>query len=330
MAPSGSAPRFTTFKATGDAAQRQRTWLWPKQFPTSGAVVVDGDSGVGKTRAMANWLRIAADKDQFPDGSYPDEPVRSIIHITGEMDDIQFRDIYVPQGFSDDWLEKNLIGVNTLKDAHGKEQPFNLDFEEHRKALMDLIKDFDANVVILDPFIEFIKGDENNTHVARAYLRTAQNMAIESNSLFILIVHWNKDEEKSARNRMSGSHQITATARARVTISHMKGNEGRRLWSLTKALEESQADLAFEIDVFGGVDWVYSPKPKLPQSSCNAWLLGRLADKSAHFIAELREEAKGQGFDEWQLKRAKEVIKDRIIPSWHQQGPVRREAWTLK
>ena len=311
-------------------------YLWYKQWPMGDVMTMDGDSGSGKTTLIAKGLYIAHSGGEFPDGSPATTPVTGIIYVTGEVTDSLLSAIFRAQGWTQADLKQKLKRLNSVKgkrlDGTEYEQQFSLESKEHLVLLKGLVKSFHANVVVFDPILEFFSVDENNAHNARFILRLLQDLARELDVLIIVVVHWNKNEEASPRNRASGSHQFTATPRARVSIERSKQNPDIRTYRLEKPVEDDQPPLSFMLDEFTGeLVWVLDPIARKSMTECKAWLEGKLEDGQPHIIQQMRIDGNQKGYTDRQLKRAHELLGPKIETVWYTNGsyPVQKEAWRL-
>ena len=331
MAPDWSDYSVIAFSPVTSETELPETWIWTGWMPEIGTVMVDGESGTGKSRGVASALYHADGKGLMPDGSQSEIAVTSVLHVSGEMSLRQVRSVWEAQGWSRDWMKHNLRIMNRIENKKtGKEEEFYINREEHRAAFKKLVKAFKCNVVVIDPFLEFFLGDENSAQTARHLVRIVQDLAEELRILIIIICHWNKNEEAGMKNRVSGSHQFDATVRSRISIERIKNNEDRRAWVLTKALEGNQPRLAFEIDEYGKTDWVGGGPPKHSIAEVTSWLLGRLGDRQDHFFEEIKADALKLGYDRHQVAKAKMRLHDKVEKDFQQLGAVQRQVWRLK
>lgn len=206
-----------------------------------------GDGGIGKSY-LITWLVSAISKgknipfsnDNFEIGksilqNAEDSP-SSIIKPRLMKNDVDFSKI----GFFNE--EKQFLEVNQIK------------------RLEDRIKDFQPEVVILDPIQSYV-GDINinSQNEVKNALKPLKQLAQKYNCAIIMIMHLNKNNNAKALQRANGSTEFITSSRSAILITESPENKSERLFIPVKTnlmKENEKNTLSFKINDDGIIEWI--------------------------------------------------------------------------
>ena len=201
-----TGPTFTVvdFGDFRDLEVEPVEWLWDSRVERGETALLAGEPKTGKGMIAMSLVAAVTRGDALPGGPPAEGPERCA-WIRGPGED-------------------SLSVLKARAEAAGADLA-NLspvDVQPVRGALCAAVSDAvarGANTVIVDSLAVFVAADEveaNDPSAARSYmtdLRTAAGTAT-----LVVIAHWNKSEDSTDVNRVSGSHQFAAAARSVLVV----------------------------------------------------------------------------------------------------------------
>jgi hypothetical protein len=287
-------------------------WLWENYVPRGMTTVVGGFPGVGKS---------TIDYDLAARVSRQDEVV---LVLTAE----DHLAAVVRPRLEAAGADLNLVRIVTI--------PITL--PEDVGQLKEIVQEFEATLVIVDPLVAFI-GDGINTHRdhhVRRVLAPLADLAEETRAAVVVVIHTNKGAGTEPLMRISGSIGFTGAARSVLLAADDPQDEGRRILAVVKSnLAEMPPPLAYRlvgVDLGNGivtsrVEWL----GEAPEVDVQQLLAGRdperetVIGEAMDFLRELGvqdralaqtilvRDAKTQGIEERTLQRARRRLG---IPTW--------------
>lgn len=204
--------------------REERKWLWPNRIPMDRVTLLSGDWGAGKTHFYADIVSRIMHQEAFPDGVFPGVPASNVLILTTESEDVDLVEVLEAQGV--DQTDRKKVILGDYNEIQGRLT--NIDLDKDFAAVVEAIVSAKPILVILDPLLEFHTRNEIDAHAIRALMIKLHGLCVKYHFAMLAIVHWNKDEKASRRNRMSGSHQYGAAVRSMMTISMDSKDRGLR------------------------------------------------------------------------------------------------------
>lgn len=289
-------------------------WLWPGRIPRSHVIVITGFPGVGKSTANYDLAARVSRQGEvvlvFTAEDHLAAVVRPRLEAAG--------------------ADLNLVRIVTI--------PITLPDDIGR--LKELVQEFEAALVIVDPLVAFI-GDGVNTHRdhhVRRVLAPLADLAEATKASVVVVIHTNKGTGTEPLMRISGSIGFTGAARSVLLAAEDPQDERRRILAVVKSnLAEMPPPLAYRlvgVTLEGGittsrVEWL----GEAPEVDIHQLLAGRdperdgASGEAMDFLreigvqtralaqTEIMRDAKAQGIAERTLRRARERLG---IPTWRQ------------
>ena len=291
-------------------------WLWENYVPKGMVTVVGGFPGVGKSTINYDLAaRVSRQGDV-------------VLVLTAE----DHLAAVVRPRLEAAGADLNLVRIVTI--------PITLPEDVGR--LVELVREFEAALVLVDPLVAFI-GDGVNTHRdhhVRRVLAPLADMAEETKVAVLVVIHTNKGAGTEPLMRISGSIGFTGAARSVLLAADDPQDEGRRILAVVKSnLAEMPAPLAYRLTgvvLDGGistsrVEWL----GEAPEVDVRELLAQRdpeergAAEDAAEFLQaaglldtprpakDIEREAKAQGHAERTVRRARQRLG---IPAWKDGG----------
>ena len=287
-------------------------WLWENYVPKGMVTVVGGFPGVGKSTINYDLAaRVSRQGDV-------------VLVLTAE----DHLAAVVRPRLDAAGADLNLVRIVTI--------PITLPEDVGR--LVELVREFEAALVLVDPLVAFI-GDGVNTHRdhhVRRVLAPLADMAEETKAAVLVVIHTNKGAGTEPLMRISGSIGFTGAARSVLLAADDPQDESRRILAVVKSnLAEMPAPLAYRltgVDLDGGittsrVEWL----GEAPEVDVRELLAQRdpeergAAEDAAEFLKaaglletarparDVLREAKAEGHGERTVQRARKMLS---IPTW--------------
>jgi putative DNA primase/helicase len=348
----GGGPRFVSTLA-GNVQTRRVLWLWRDVVAYGMPTAIVGDPGIGKTFLCDDVTARVTRGFAFPAyaADFTETPAfGKVVYITSE-------------GVPDRLLVPRLVAagadlgrVEIITGIYGDKGEFKiLDVSAHLPALARKLKaDTDVRLVVIDPIASHMnpKLNTNSTLEMRGAMDEIARFAEDVGCAVVVVMHLNKDERKTAINRVSGSVQFLAAVKSAWAVIRKPDDENvnRRYFSPIKNnLAAFNKSLAFEIqgapvtfydgstDEIGRVVWAAEPEDFDVQAAISPGAI-ELKSKTGAAVAFLREklaagprmarelfdEAEAAGISKdtlWKAKRKENVVDGREgfgSPSmWH-------------
>jgi len=225
-------PTQSDFIATTKASQHgtsEPQFLWFPFLPYKKLVLLQGESGIGKSTMVLNIAALLSNGKPMPfesGGSTAD--CGNILYLNKE-DDIS------------ETINPRLIAMGAdLERFHFVDEPFYL--EDDCKRLEATIRELNIRMTIVDPLTSFLSRNHNmNTAQSVGNLmRELSRVAFTTDSVLVVVCHLTKNASGKEIDRHLGSSDIVNAARSVlsvtrenedsdiVTVKHLKSTLARR------------------------------------------------------------------------------------------------------
>ena len=235
---------FYTFD---ERTPKEIEWLWKPYIVKGNINIIMGDGGLGKSY-LITWLVSAISKGaKIPFSSNNFKKGTSILQNAEDDPDTTI----LPRLMLDD-VDVSKIG------AFNEEKEF-LEVQQI-KRLEDRIKEFNPEVVVLDPIQSFV-GDINinSQNEVKNALKPLKQIAQKYNCAIIMIMHLNKNNSAKASQRANGSTEFITSSRSAILITENPENTSERLFIpiKTNLMKENEKNtLSFKINDIGIIEWL--------------------------------------------------------------------------
>ena len=305
-------------------------WLWKPYIVKGNINIIMGDGGLGKSY-LITWLVSAISKGaKIPFSNINFKKGTSILQNAEDDPDTTI----LPR------LMLNDVDVSKIG-AFNEEKEF-LEVQQI-KRLEDRIKEFNPEVVVLDPRQSFV-GDINinSQNEVKNALKPLKQLAQKYNCAVIMIMHLNKNNSAKASQRANGSTEFITSSRSAILITENPENTSERLFIpiKTNLMKENEKNtLSFKINDNGIIEWLDN-KGKVNadiilnsfetqdvlQSIAKGFIIGALS-KGDMLGTELKELALNNGISEkmYNVTKAK-LNKENIINDYQKD---KHYYWTL-
>jgi hypothetical protein len=330
------------FRRYSDLHSRKTQWLWDGWLPAGRLVILEGDPGMGKSLVTLDLCARLTSGRPLPDGTAPPTPCNVVV-LTAE-DSVQ--ETVRPRLQA---LSADLDRVYDLQGILDKQGEVPLRLPSHAQALYDVVRETQAKVVVLDPFVAFLDRSVATYHdqSVRAVLGLLAALAEEQRCAMVLVRHLNKSDQQRAQYRGGGSIGFTAAVRCIWLITGDPKQPGRRVLAPVKNnLRVLPTSLSFEISGTSPEDLKLAWCGESPYS-CDELLerkhgrRGRPATKRERIqenlklfleeaprtLDEVREFTEGQRVSDSMLDRVKKALNVRSVRAPH--GDRRSTFWLL-
>jgi hypothetical protein len=285
-------------------------FLWRNRIPRSKGTDFAGDPGVGKSHVALAIAATVSRGDALPFDREPEAPLRSLIISTedGAGDTIKPR-------LRKLGADMSMIGV----------PDFEMGFTINARTLDELLREFPAALVVIDPVIAFANGrNTDRASDVRGMLQPLVKIAEQHRAALVFVRHLNKATQTKALYRGQGSIDFAGICRSAFVFAQDPQDPERRLMAHTKAsLAGLQPTIEYFIDSDGGFRWggettetadeaLGTGEPKRDREA-------KQLDAATRFLqdvlsagpvssAALKQKAGGQGLSWRTLIRAKELL----------------------
>ncbi len=206
-------------------------WIIPKILPAEGIVVFSGLAGSGKT-----WLAMAIAK-AVSEGS----------KLFGEFDAKQLPVLYIDQENNRNTIVRRIrkLGIKPSPMFWLIDQSLRLDKKDDIERLKLICKEKKIKLVILDSFVRFHGGNENESSATAALFEEIKVLRREGIS--VLFLHHHRKESfsssSSVGNSLRGSSDILAAVDCHIAIR----KEGDTLFLTQSKLRQDQEIPPFKV-----------------------------------------------------------------------------------
>lgn len=192
--------------SAAEVEPRDIRWLWYPYIALGKVTLIVGESGEGKSTFALNLAAILTRGDPLPLSGEQHEPM-NVIYVNSEDD---ADDTVVPRFMKAGGVRERLFFFSE------KKQRLNFSDERIREAIIDK----QAGALILDPLASYIGSDVsmNLANEVRPRLEYLIEAARDYGCAIIVVMHMNKAEGMSAKNRASGSGDFVAAARSMLLV----------------------------------------------------------------------------------------------------------------
>lgn len=256
-------------------------WLWRNRIPRKAVTVLAGMGGLGKSQLS---LAIAAEATR---GELTPDPLNVLV-LTAED---PLAAVVRPRA--------ELAGANLERLFVVEDDIIELPNDAAR--LRWYVEKYNVGVLILDPLQAFI-GAETNSHkdadIRRNVLRPLRDLAEQTNTAILPIMHFKKGDESDVLYRVSGSVGFGNAARSALAVvrdplgqdpdarvlAHIKSNFGREQPALRFRIEGA-GDAGLSRVVFGSEDPLLTQEALFPRGRPGPAPTKR--DEATQFIREV-------------------------------------------
>lgn len=220
---------------------KRKQFLWNGFIPLGTSTLMSGRGGVGKSTMS---LHIAAQVTRGTcDGDLRGQP-RDVLIVSPE-DEPEAVTIPRLRAAGADLKRVKFLSVETHIDGETTEGQIILPY--HIPVIKEAVEISGAALIILDPVIAVIDGNNNKAQEVRQAVSPLDRLAQELNITIILIAHFNKGSGDVAE-KVTGSHAWRDVARSLLVFGHDKDND-QVIMSQDKAnYTKNAGNLAFKIE----------------------------------------------------------------------------------
>jgi len=227
--PENNTPNLIATKPASHFGTSEPSFLWKPFLPYKKLVVLQGESGIGKSSFILNIAALLSNGEPMPfeptDGKHD---IGDILYFNNE-DDVE------------ETVNPRLIAMGAdLKRFHFVREAFYLDNDCSR--LEATINDLNARLVIIDPLTSFLSKNHNmNTAQSVGNLmRALSRAAFTTGSVIVVVCHLTKNASGKEIDRHLGSSDIINAARSVlsvtrnsddsdiITVKHLKSTLAKR------------------------------------------------------------------------------------------------------
>lgn len=274
-------------------------WAWDQIIPLSMVSAFNGLDKIGKSSLLYN--RAAALTRGELEGDLNGVPHSVFISSTEDT----MSEMIAPRLKA---AGADMSKVHILKNG---DKYTDMALPDDMANLRKLVAKHRPKMVIIDPAPAHMgKGlSPNNVVDVRGVMRPLARMAEEFECAVVVVVHWNKGESATARNRMSGSGAWSDAARAVITCgTHPQDQD---MYVVTSRSSFTEGDTAYGYTL-KGVTVLNSTKEKVWTSK--AVLHERVAVTEAELAGTTKKETARE--------RARGIILDVLTDEWRSWGEI--------
>lgn len=209
----------------------------------------DGDPGLGKSTAAADWMAKVTRGQALPDGDpFPPAGVVLLSAEDGIADTIRPR---LEAAGAD--LSRVLV-ITGIPDGDSERLP---SLPEDIPAIEDAIQQIGAELLVIDPLMAYLSGQVNSyrDQDVRRALAPLAAMAERRRCAVIIIRHINKNGQANPLYRGGGSIGIIGAARFGLLVAADPDDSEKRVLASTKCnIGKKPATLSFRLESVVGTD----------------------------------------------------------------------------
>lgn len=198
--------------------------LWGHLFPKCGIAVLSGSSDTGKSTFLRQFcIALVTGQKEFL-GFPINANFRRVLYVSYEDDEFslspRIKKEFIEGSLADDYDNFHFIldGLNGIREIE----------KELKKNPVDC--------VIIDPWLDFVEGDNNVAYNTRYPLKQLRKIALDHNCLIIINHHNRKNdsEDSTSKNSLHGSQSLEAKARVVLMLTKRQNNSHERLLTIAK------------------------------------------------------------------------------------------------
>lgn len=327
-AESSNPPAFASLLRLSEVEAEAIEWLWERWIPAGMLTILGGHGGDGKSTVMASIVAALTTGRPLPDGGAT-RPT-SVLLLSAE-DDVA--NAIRPRLDLHGADTSRVLSVQGTVRSDGDVRWFDL--QRDVGVMQDAIEEHGIGLVVIDPLSSYLpKSDRNNEGEIRDALRPLLTLMDDTGVGVVGIMHVGKSgEARRASQRLLGSTAFTALARSVMMIADqpedrqpddIATNGKLKVLQVVKSnYSIPPAPLGFRRPLDAAIDWLdetevtveeclaMRPKSRGPEAKelteAMAFLQELLAAGPVR-AAEVAEQARGQGFSERTLRRAKKEL----------------------
>jgi hypothetical protein len=255
--PTDHFPRFTPVTPISPDQIKQRTFIFKDILAKGMVTMLGASSGVGKTQ-LTIQLALSAATGRLIAGLRPSRRKPFVVfnwNNEDDLDELNRRILATVKHFAID--DSNLhnhfhiaSGVQKKLIIAGKDKSGVVRATKHAEALIQLLKDANADLLILDPLVEFHSCDENSNVEMAAVVGVLRRIAHEANVALLLLHHDRKPDGASSQgfagsqHAMRGASAIQGVTRAILTLYGMSEKDAAAF-----GVSEDQRHMYVRLDV---------------------------------------------------------------------------------
>jgi putative DNA primase/helicase len=198
-----------TIQHFGQITSQPVRWLWPGYLALGKLSTFSGEPGSGKSLiALDAAARLTTGRD-WPDGQRNEFPPSDVMVLTieeGAEDTVKPR--FLAAGGDPSRLHRIV--------RNGRAAFFKID--EDRERLTSALKGAGIKLMICDPLIDFVSGEQNRDSDVREVLNQLVDLAQEIDFAAGGINHLNKKSDLAAMHRVAGARGWTSVARINYLV----------------------------------------------------------------------------------------------------------------
>lgn len=198
--------------------------LWGHLLPMSGIAVLSGSSDTGKSSLIRQFaISVVTKQEKFLSFGLNAKHNR-VCYISTEDDEFslspRIKKEHIKGSFDDDY--------NNLR--------FIFDSENGLTDIERELKKNPVDCVIIDPWLDFVEGDNNLAFNTRYPLKKLRRISLDHKCLIIINHHNRKSdsEESTSKNSLLGSQSLEAKARAVLMLTRRHNDQNERLLTISK------------------------------------------------------------------------------------------------
>ena len=234
------------FYTYAERIPKEIEWIWKPYIVRGNINIIQGDAGLGKS-FLTTWLLASiSNGDKIPFSNECFEIGNSLLQNAEDDPDATI------------WYRLNSNGADFSKIGFINEDKKTLSVKDLSR-IEKVLKEFNPEVIILDPIQAYIGADMNDNTKVREALRPIKNLAQKYNCAVILIGHLNKNKDNAITKRGLGATDLFASARSVILIAENPDNEDERLFVPIKsnlAVPKEKVTLSYKINDNGKIEWL--------------------------------------------------------------------------
>ena len=204
-------PQIIAMKKASEYTPRAPKFLWKPYFLYQKLILIQGESGIGKSTFLLNIASLLSNGKHMPFVTN-DEPA-----------DVGTTLYFSKEDGAEDTTVPRLIAMGAdCERVRLPEESFYL--EDGCALLKNTILAYDARMVILDPVASFLSRS-HNMNIAQQVgnlMRELSGVATDTNSILCLVNHVSKNSSNKEIDRGLGSSDIVNASRSVLSVSRVE------------------------------------------------------------------------------------------------------------